>query len=135
MKKTDEFGLMRLVVLITMMATFFLSAGKVQAQDKAKYMRIANIAVDSASLDKYKAALKQQMRAALKLEPGVLAYSAVYHKNNPAQITILETYASVAAYEAHIQTVHFKKYKATVADMVKSLELIDVVPIVVEKKR
>ena len=125
---------MRLVVLIVIVATFFLSAGKVQAQDKAKYMRIANIAVDSASLDKYKAALKQQMRAALKLEPGVLAYSAVYHKNNPAQITILETYASVAAYEAHIQTAHFKKYKAAVADMVKSLELIDVVPIVVEKK-
>ncbi len=35
------------------------------------------------------------MKAALKLDPGVLAYSAMYHKNNPAQITILETYASV----------------------------------------
>ena len=50
---------MRLVVLIVIVATFFLSAGKVQAQDKAKYMRIANIGVDIASLDKYKAALKQ----------------------------------------------------------------------------
>ena len=74
------------------------------------------------------------MNTALQLEPGVLAYSAVYHKNNPAQITILETYASVAAYEAHIQTEHFKRYKASVADMVTSLELIDVVPIAVETK-
>ena len=115
------------------MATLF-SSGEASAQNNASYMRIANITVDSASLEKYKTALKEQMNAALQLEPGVLAYSAVYHKNNPAQITILETYASVAAYEAHIQTEHFKRYKASVADMVTSLELIDVVPIAVETK-
>ena len=122
-----------LLMSIIVMATLF-SSGKVSAQSNASYMRIANITVDSASLEKYQAALKEQMNAALQLEPGVLAYSAVYHKNNPAQITILETYASVAAYQAHIQTEHFKKYKASVADMVTSLELIDVVPIAVETK-
>ena len=122
-----------LLISIIVMATLF-SSGKVSAQSNASYMRIANITVDSASLEKYKAALKEQMNAALQLEPGVLAYSAVYHKNNPAQITILETYASVAAYEVHIQTEHFKKYRASVADMVTSLELIDVVPIAVETK-
>jgi quinol monooxygenase YgiN len=122
-----------LLILIIVMATFF-SSDKASAQINASYMRIASITVNSASLEKYKAALKEQMNAALQLEPGVLAYSAVYHKNNPAQITILETYASVAAYEAHIQIEHFKKYKATVADMVTSLELIDVVPIAVETK-
>ncbi len=90
-------------ILIIVMATFFFS-DKASAQNKTSYMRIANITVDSASLEKYKAALKKQMKAALKLEPGVLAYSAVYHKNTPTKITILETYASVAGYEAHIQT-------------------------------
>jgi len=93
-------------------------------------MRIAKITVDSSQLEPYMAALKEQMKAALKLEKkGVLAYSAVYDKNNPTHITILETYASVAAYKAHIQTNHFKKYKATVENMVKSLELTDVIPI------
>ena len=113
----------------------FLFFDKAHAQDKTNYMRIANITVDSVSLNKYKAALKEQMKAALQLEPGVLAYSAVYHKNSPTQITILETYASVAAYEKHIQTEHFKKYKAIVVDMVKSLELIDVIPISLETKQ
>lgn len=131
--KTNKFEQTRLIILITIMATFFFP-GKAHAQDKTNYMRIANITVDSISLDKYKTALKEQMKDALKLEPGVLAYSAVYHKNNPAQITILETYANEAAYEAHIQTGHFKKYKAAVADMVKSLELIDVIPIALETK-
>jgi quinol monooxygenase YgiN len=48
------------------------------------------------------------------------------------QITILETYASVPAYQSHIQTDHFKKYKTTVADMVKELELNDVIPIPIQ---
>ena len=122
-----------LLILLTTMTTFF-SSNNAFAQNKTNYMRIANITVDSVSLNKYKAALKEQMKAALQLEPGVLAYSAVYHKNNPTKITILETYASVAAYEAHIQTAHFKKYKVTVANMVAVLELIDVVPIAIETK-
>ena len=35
-------------------------------------------------------------------------------------------YADTAAYQSHITTTHFKKYKETVKDMVKSLELVDV---------
>ncbi|MDR3143116.1 MAG: antibiotic biosynthesis monooxygenase [Tannerellaceae bacterium] len=109
--------------------------GAESPENELSYMRIAKIAVDSAQLENYKEALKEHMKSALQLEKGVLAYSAVHDKNNPAQITILETYASVAAYEAHIQTGHFKKYKNTVADMVRSLELIDVVPVAVEAKK
>src|SRR5437879_4105501 len=105
------------------------------AQDKTTYMRIAKITVDSVKLSDYLIALKTQMQSALKYEKGVLAYSAVQDKNNPNKITILETYASVPAYQSHIQTDHFKKYKATVADMVKQLELTDVIPISIETKQ
>ncbi|OYX85694.1 MAG: hypothetical protein B7Y83_03870 [Flavobacteriales bacterium 32-34-25] len=116
--------------IITVLLISLLFSNKMTAQSSNKYMRIAKIVVDSTQLEPYRAALKEQMKAALKLEKkGVLAYSAVYDKNNPTHITILETYASVAAYEAHIQTSHFKKYKATVENMVKSLELTDVIPI------
>lgn len=45
--------------------------------------------------------------------------------SNPSHITILEIYADTTAYQAHILTSHFKKYKETVKDMVKSLELVD----------
>jgi quinol monooxygenase YgiN len=105
------------------------------AQDKTTYMRIAKITVDSVKLNDYLIALKTQMQAALKYEKGVLAYSAVQDKNNPNKITILETYASVSAYQSHILTDHFKKYKTTVADMVKELELTDVIPISIQTKQ
>lgn len=60
---------------------------------------------------------------------------AVQDKTDPCRITIFETYAGKSAYEAHIQTPHFKKYKVGTATMVKSLELIDVVPIIFKAKK
>lgn len=99
---------------------------KAMAQQKNSMYRLAKIQVDPAQLTKYNAALKEQMATAVKVEPGVLTYYAVADKKDPSHITILEIYADTAAYKAHIETPHFKKYKETVAHMVKSLELIDV---------
>ncbi|MEY2635651.1 MAG: hypothetical protein RLZZ197_127 [Bacteroidota bacterium] len=90
-----------------------------------KMYRIAKIKVDVNQLEKYKSALQEQMDAAIKLEPGVLSYTAVSDKKDPSVITIFEVYASPEAYQAHTSASHFKKYKETVKDMVLSLELID----------
>ncbi|MFX8500596.1 putative quinol monooxygenase, partial [Acinetobacter baumannii] len=80
-------------------------------------VRLAKIKVDPSQIDKYNVALKEQMNTAVKLEPGVLTYYAVADKTDASRITILEIYANTAAYESHIQTPHFKKYKETVKDM------------------
>ena len=99
---------------------------KIMAQEKTQMVRLAKIKVDPSQLEKYNDALKEQMTTAIRVEPGVLTYYAVSDKNDPSNITILEIYADTAAYQAHITTSHFKKYKETVKNMVKSLELIDV---------
>lgn len=106
----------------------------VMAQQKNQMVRIAKIQVDPAQLDSYNAALKEQMTTAVKVEPGVLTYYAVADKERPSHITILEIYADSAAYLSHIETPHFKKYKATVQHMVQSLELVNVDIIGVAKK-
>jgi quinol monooxygenase YgiN len=105
-----------------------------QATKNNQMVRIAKIQVDPAQLDAYNAALKEQMTTAVKVEPGVLTYYAVADKDAPSHITILEIYANEAAYQSHIQTPHFKKYKTTVEKMVKSLELVNVDIIGVAKK-
>ena len=87
--------------------------------------RIAKIKVDSNQLVQYTIALKEQMNTAVKQELGVLSYTVVADKKDASDITILEVYASPEAYQSHIQTPHFKKYKETVKDMVLSLLLID----------
>jgi len=47
---------------------------------------------------------------------------------------VVEVYASEEAYQSHLKTAHFLKYKNGTLQMVKSLELIDVVPIALESK-
>jgi quinol monooxygenase YgiN len=96
------------------------------AQVSDRMYRIAKIKVDASQLEKYKAALHEQMNAAIKLEPGVLSYTAVADKKDPTSFTLLEVYANKEAYQAHVLTPHFKKYKETVKDWVLSLELLDV---------
>ena len=116
-----------LLILIIITSILMLSFGKkTMAQQKNQMVRLAKIHVDPSQLEKYNAALKEQMATAVRVEPGVLTYYAVADKTDPSHITILEIYADSAAYKLHIQTPHFKKYKETVQDMVKSLELVDV---------
>ena len=118
---TRFFPALSLVICLMILSTL-----ESMAQDHKRMVRIAKIQVDPSQLDKYNAALKEQMTTAVRLEPGVLSYQALADQKNPANITILEVYANLAAYQKHILTPHFIKYKETVKDMVKALELVDV---------
>jgi quinol monooxygenase YgiN len=102
------------------------------AQDT--YVRVAEIEVDPVQLEVYKAAAKEVIESSVRLEPGVLALYSVSDKDNPAHVTVFEMYADRDAYEAHLETPHFKKYKVTTQDMVRSLKLRDTVPIALSAK-
>jgi quinol monooxygenase YgiN len=123
-------SLRTVLMLLTISTTLHM-----QAQSSGPYVRIARLVIDSAQLKAYQAALKEEIAAAVKAEPGVLRMYAVYDKVHPDQVTVFETYASREAYDQHIQTPHFKKYKAGTLSMVRSLELADVVPIIFEAKK
>lgn len=125
MKKTILLPLIFFLFTITL-----FSSEKVAAQEKTQIVRLAKLVIDSAQLERYNALLKEGIETAVRLEPGVLTLYAVAEKNNPTHITILEIYADAAAYKAHVQTPHFLKYKTGTKDMVKSLELVDTVPLV-----
>jgi quinol monooxygenase YgiN len=88
-------------------------------------VRISEIQIDPARLDDYNAILKEESEASVRLEPGVISIFPMYQRANPTEVRILEIYASRAAYESHIQTPHFQKYKTATLAMVKSLKLID----------
>ena len=69
--------------------------------------------------------MKEEAGASLKLEPGVLAIFQLYQKDDASKIRILEMYANKEAYQSHLKTPHFQKYKTTTSKMVKSLKLVD----------
>jgi len=116
-----------LLVLVFSLITTAYNA--VYSQQKTPMVRLAKIVVDSSRLDEYKALLKEEAERSVQFEPGVLTLYAVSEKENPTHFTILEIYADSAAYRAHLQTPHFIKYKTGTRDMVKSLELVEVDPL------
>jgi quinol monooxygenase YgiN len=121
------------LVLFTILLSFIF-CGTVAAQEKKQIVRMAKLVIDSAQLESYKVLLKEGIETAVRVEPGVLLMNAVYEKNNPTHVIVLEVYAGDSAYRAHLQSPHFKKYKMGTKDMVKALELTEVVPIGLESK-
>ena len=118
-------------IAMCVLAVFPLPAGgAAAAENQSQIVRLAKLVIDPTKLEAYKAALKEEIEASVRLEPGVLTLYAVSEKQRPTHFTILEIYADQSAYEAHIETPHFLKYKLGTEGMVTSLELIDTVPLV-----
>ena len=95
-------------------------------------VRLAKLVIDSTQLENYRAFLKEEIETSVRIEPGVLTLYAVAEKNKPTHITILEIYADSTAYKAHLKTPHFIKYKTGTSKMVKSLELVETIPLYLE---
>ena len=92
-------------------------------------VRLSKVEVWPQYLDEYMQYATEVGEISLRTEPGVLTMYAVGEKENPCKITILETYASREAYDRHIASAHFRKYKQGTLHMVKSLELTDQTPL------
>ncbi len=88
-------------------------------------VRISEIEIDSLYLQEYTNILQIEAKASVQKEPGVVAIFPMYQKANPTQIRILEIYSNKSAYENHIKSPQFLKYKARTLKMVKSLKLVD----------
>jgi len=103
-------------------------------QMQGQLVRLAELEIDPGQLENYQAALREEIDASIRVEPGVLTLYAVAEKDNPSHIRIFEMYADADAYQAHLESPHFKKYKATTKEMVKSLKLVETTPVMLGAK-
>jgi quinol monooxygenase YgiN len=88
-------------------------------------VRISEIEIEPQYVDAYNGILKEEAEASVRLEPGVISIFPMYQVANPTAVRILEIYRSREAYESHLKTPHFQKYKTTTLNMVRALRLID----------
>ncbi len=94
-----------------------------------RIVRIAELEIYPDQVAAYKAALKEEIETSIRVEPGVLTLYAVSVKGHPNQVRLFESYSNQAAYQSHLETAHFRKYKVLTQNMVKSLTLIETDPI------
>lgn len=95
-----------------------------------RIVRLAQIEIFPELLEDYLTFAKEVGTVSMATEPGVVGLFSMQDKSDPCMVYILEVYADWDAYQAHLQTAHFKKYKEGTASMVKSLKLIDTNPLI-----
>jgi quinol monooxygenase YgiN len=118
----------QLVIGASVLMSFL--CGRAPAADiTGSYVRIAELEVDPAHLESFKAATKEVGETSVRVEPGCLILYAVSEKENPGRVIVFEIYRDEDAYKTHVQTPHFKQFRATTDNMVNSRKLIDAVPI------
>ncbi len=118
-------GSIAFLVLLTMLVAHSATSNGQQKMKPEMMVRISEIEIHPDDLAQYKAILQEEAQASVRLEPGVISILPMFEKEHPTQIRILEIYASREAYESHLKTAHFQKYKTTTLQMVKSLKLVD----------
>lgn len=97
-------------------------------------VRIAELEIDPNQIVAYKALLTEEIEASVQTEPEVLFLYALSIKGSPDKVRVIEGYTDSGAYEAHLNTPHFLKYKTHTAGMVRSLRLLETEPISLKGK-
>lgn len=115
------------VALLIAPATAVATPPTVRAE--AAVVRMAELQIDPAQMDSYLRFLREEVEVSVRTEPGVLALNAVVLRGRPGHVRLLEVYASQAAYDAHLASPHFLKYKTGTASVVLSLQLLETDPV------
>ena len=92
-------------------------------------VRLAEIKVYPQYLKEYLTFANEVDKVSVEQEPGVICLFPMQSAEDSTEIHILEIYASQEAYQHHIQTPHFQKYKQGTLHMVKSLKLPSMQPL------
>jgi quinol monooxygenase YgiN len=108
-----------------MLASHNAASAQQKEVKREMMVRISEIEIAANRLAEYTAILKEEAEASVRLEPGVISIFPMYQRDKPTEVRILEIYASREAYESHLKTPHFQRYKATTLNMVESLKLVD----------
>lgn len=96
--------------------------------DAAMLVRISEIEIYPQYRDAYLEAALEVGATSVREEPGVIAIFPMIQQRDSCQVRILEIYSSPEAYRHHIGTAHFQTYKQGTLHMVKTLDLVDMIP-------
>lgn len=124
-----EFACKLLLVISLLTVSLVHSQLKSESLEEEMMVRIAALEIHSEYLEEYMTILKEESEASVRLEPGVICIFPMFENEHPNQIRLLEIYRNEEAYQSHLKTPHFLKYKTSTLKMVKSLELIDMTTI------
>ena len=118
-----------MLIVLVLSVTAVAQETVTPVNDKTMIVRLAEIEVYPEHLQEYLKFAGEVDRLSVEREPGVVCLFPMQSAEDSTQIRILEIYASEEAYQSHIKTEHFLKYKQGTLHMVKSLKLPTMQPL------
>jgi autoinducer 2-degrading protein len=94
---------------------------RVAAQSGGMFVNAVDLDIVPAERENFLAAIKENGAAAAK-EPGCRRFDILSLASDPNHFFLYEVYDNEAAFKAHRETEHFKKYAATAGKMVAKRE-------------
>jgi (4S)-4-hydroxy-5-phosphonooxypentane-2,3-dione isomerase len=107
----------------------------VVAHAELLYINAADIDIVPGQIEIYLAALKENGAAAVQSEPGCREFNITVSQKDPNHVFVFEVYDSAAAFDAHLNTDHFKKYAATAKNIVAKREAHPLSPVAINVKK
>ena len=114
---------------IIAIAMLILPITAVAQGNEIMIVRLAEIEVYPQYLKEYLEFANEVDRLSVEREPGVVCLFPMQSTEDSCLIRILEIYASEEAYQLHLKTDHFQKYKQGTLHMVKDLKLPTMKPL------
>jgi autoinducer 2-degrading protein len=74
------------------------------------YVLVVNVEIKAGEVDRFMAMALENAKAARETEPGCKQFDVLVDPNDKTKVMFYEVYADEAAFQAHQQTAHFKKY-------------------------
>ncbi len=99
--------------------TLVFSITAAAQENQTMIVRLAEIEVYPQYLKEYLEFANEVDRLSVEREPGVVCLFPMQSAEDSTRIRILEIYASEEAYQQHLKTDHFQKYKQGTLHMVK----------------
>lgn len=116
-----------IIICLIVMGVLDVKAQDIMNKDQM-LVRISEIEVYPEYLEEYLSFALTVGATSVQKEPGVIAIYPMIQQRDSCQVRILEIYANDEAYKHHISTEHFLIYKKGTLHMVKSLDLVDMIP-------
>ena len=86
------------------------------------FVLVVNCRIKAGQVDKLMKELLANAKAARETEPGCLQFDVLVDPKDPAKLMLYEVYKDEAAFEAHQQAPHFKRYLEQGVPLLESRE-------------
>jgi len=80
------------------------------------YVLVVTIDIKPQFKDRFMAEMLDDARGSVRDEPGCLRFDVIQDEKEPNRIYLYEVYADRAAFDVHMTTPHFLKWKSAVQD-------------------